>query len=132
MKYALMLVFLLVSLGGTLQATDNPRQITSEANGDTIDLKVGDCFDIVLAGNPTTGYTWEVAEGLDGVIEQKGKYDYQSQATQFTLGGGGTYTFHFIATGEGTARLKLIYHRTFEKDTPPIETFELTVNVSPP
>jgi inhibitor of cysteine peptidase len=131
MNRGLLLSLLMALSCLTLGAADKVLQVTSGSAGKALDFKVGDRFDITLVGNPTTGYNWEVAGGVDGVIEQSGKVEYHSQGTQPQPGGGGTFTFHFTAKSKGNTHLKLIYHRSFEKDKPPIETFELTVNVKP-
>ena len=128
----LLLVLLMSLLCVTLGAADKSLQITSDYDGKTIALKVGDRFDLALDENPTTGYGWEVMEGLDCVIKKHGEPAFHSlQSNTGKVGGGGTITFHFTATGEGTAHLKLIYHRRWEKDKPPLKTFLLTVTVSP-
>jgi len=38
-------------------------------------------------------------------------------------------TLRFETVEIGKTRLKLIYHRPFEKDVPPAETFEVTITV---
>jgi len=47
-----------------LSETDN--QILTEADqGRTVELRVGESFQVVLSGNPTTGYTWGL-QNFDG------------------------------------------------------------------
>ena len=46
---------------------------------------------------------------------------YKRRQDQFTL------TFKVLISGEG--RLRLIYHRTFERNVPPLKVFEITVTI---
>jgi inhibitor of cysteine peptidase len=113
-----------------LVAVEQPAQFAADADGNTITLKVGERFDVTLAGNPSTGFSWEVIQGLGGVIEQVGKPDYRSSSSdKNVVGAPGTLTFHFRAAAKGSADLKLVYHRSWEKDTPPAKTFHLTAEV---
>ncbi|MBM4429116.1 MAG: protease inhibitor I42 family protein, partial [Chloroflexi bacterium] len=41
----------------------------------------------------------------------------------------GKMTLRFTGVAAGQTALKLIYHRSFEKDVPPVKTFEVTVVV---
>ena len=45
------------------------------------------------------------------------------------VGGGGTYTFRYVGAEAGTTTLELIYHRSWETDVAPLETFTLEVTV---
>jgi len=105
----------------------SPKKLSEQDNGSTVTLQVGQQLDISLVANPTTGYQWEVASGDSAVLKQLGEPTYTADSA--ALGSGGTMTFHFVAAARGETTLKLIYHRTFEKDTPPLKTFEITVVV---
>jgi inhibitor of cysteine peptidase len=82
---------------------------------------------VKLKGNPTTGYTWETAEVDETILKPMGAAEFKPDRD--AIGAGGTLTLHFKAVGEGTTRLRLIYHRPFEKNTPPIKSFEIDVEV---
>ena len=108
-------------------APASPKKLSAQDNGSTITLEVGQQLDISLVANPTTGYQWEVASGDSAVLKQMGEPEYKADSA--ALGSGGTMTFHFVAVAPGQTTLKLIYHRTFEKDTPPLKAFEITAVV---
>ena len=96
-------------------------------NGGTMEVAVGGSFDVVLAGNPTTGYRWEL-ESCDAAIVQPGaEPDYAVDSD--LIGAGGKYTFRFKALAAGQTQIKLIYRRSFEKGVPPIKTYTLTISV---
>lgn len=115
-----------------LAGAGRPAQYDASSDGQSLNLEVGDLFDVTLAENPTTGFRWEAVEGLDGAIEQVGEPQYAPDRTNpHLMGGGGAATFHFQAVQPGTAELRLAYHRKWEKDVPPLKSFHLTINVSP-
>jgi inhibitor of cysteine peptidase len=81
-----------------------------------------------LAGNPTTGYIWEIVAIDPGVLRQVGEAEFRSEQT--LIGSGGTMIFRFTGIEAGSTSLKFVYHRPFEKNMPPIRTRELQVVVS--
>ena len=119
--FSFFLLVCLSSCGGKIVKLDE------NSNGQTIELNKGQTLSISLQGNPTTGYNWELAEVDQSILKPMGEADYKSDS--MLIGSGGVYTFKFEALDSGTTDLKLIYFRSFEKDTPPINTFELNVTV---
>lgn len=105
----------------------NPVSLTGKDAGSTVHVKQGGTVQIALEGNPTTGYTWEVAPGSAAGLEQQGEPEFKADSS--ALGSGGMMTLRFKATQPGTTALKLIYHRTFEPNVAPLQTFEVTIVV---
>jgi len=104
-----------------------PLTLTEENNGGTVALKVNDLMRVQIDGNPTTGYTWET-ENLDtNVLAQVGEAKFTQSST--LVGAGGTFLFTFKALKAGVIHLHLIYPRTFEKNTPPAQIFDVTVEI---
>jgi inhibitor of cysteine peptidase len=106
-------------------------KISADDNGSTVSMKSGETLFISIDGNPTTGYTWEVDSVDQNILQLVGEAEYaqDSNLNSKKAGVGGTYKFKFTAVSAGSTTLKLKYWRTFEPDNPPIETFEVTVNV---
>ncbi len=107
-----------------------PQTVTlSEAQaGNSITMEIGDTLQVVLEGNPSTGYSWSV-EGLDAaILKSTGEPEFH-QATD-ALGASGTVTSRFEAVGKGQTVLKMIYSRPFEKGTSPLRTFDVTVVIT--
>jgi predicted secreted protein len=103
-----------------------------DANGKTIAAEVKQTLLVKLPGNPTTGYQWGLSKLEGEAIEMVGKPGYVADKNpQKMAGTGGTYHFTFRALKPGKATLTLAYARPWEKDTPPIKTFTLTVEVKP-
>lgn len=90
-------------------------------------MSVGDTLVLVLDGNPSTGYNWEVGFYTIGVIEPTGKPEYQPDSS--LSGAGGTYTFRFLAVAEGESVLRLMYRPPSKKDVLELKTCEVTVIV---
>ena len=58
---------------------------------------------------------------------QLGEPDFQADSS--ASGASGRVTLHFQAAGPGQTKLQLIYHRPFEKDKPPTNSYAVTVQV---
>lgn len=102
-------------------------EVDASANGSQIDLHKGQTLVITLASNPTTGYQWEVIELDESILRQMGEAEFQSESD--LPGSGGVEIFRFQAVSAGQAALELVYHRPWEEDEEPLETFSLQVVV---
>lgn len=96
-----------------------------------IEITRGQSLVVTLEANPTTGYHWTVAEMDPNILRQEGDAILQlSDAGKGNLlGAGGTEALHFEATGAGKTNLKLIYHRPWETNVPPLKTYVVQVTV---
>lgn len=115
------------SQGSTSEDATPIMKITAKDAGSTVNLKVGQILEIALEGNPTTGYTWEVAPDSGTLLTQQGDWDFTPDSN--ALGSGGMVTLRFKAVQTGSTELKLIYHRTFEPDVSPIHNFDINLVV---
>jgi inhibitor of cysteine peptidase len=80
--------------------------IGPSANGKTVHLQEGDTLRVSLRGNPSTGYTWQVAK-VDRTVLKPALYStFKADARR--PGAGGTETRRFTALKAGTTRLKLV------------------------
>lgn len=106
------------------------KQLTAEDSGTAVSVKVNEKLDVVLESNPTTGFEWEMESGDTAVVKMLGEPVYSPTPTGTqVVGSGGTTTFHLQGAAAGSTNVRLIYHRTFEKDVPPAQTFEVKVTV---
>jgi len=116
------------ALAAFAMSTDEPSEATvytADDDGTSIVLEPGQSFSVVLAGNATTGYSWQV-EGIDAAILSAAEPAYVSDSE--LIGAGGVYTFTFTATGSGETELRLVYLRPWDQ-AEPLETFTMTVTV---
>jgi len=99
-----------------------------------VDLLVGQRLELVVAGNPTTGYVWKsvaVPEGLDQVGEPQYVQDpADGPGGQRRVGVGGRFIFTFVAAKPLEGVVRLAYARPWEKDKPPAQTAEVRVRVT--
>jgi inhibitor of cysteine peptidase len=123
---ALILVVLALLLFPAIGFAEKISLAESSAQS-TVNLTAGDDLVITLPGNPTTGYIWEKIKGGKKILQQQGDYQYTPSSS--LMGAGGIFTFSFKALAQGSTKLRLIYHRPFEKNVKPSRTYELTVIV---
>lgn len=102
-----------------LDEKDNGRQVT---------LPVGESLVISLPGNPTTGFTWEVKDLDATILEQVGETQFDS-SNPGLVGAGGTLTLTYKAIQAGSTTLTLVYHRPWESDVEPLQTYTVQVTV---
>jgi len=130
-KFSLVLLLILL-LALTVATGCSPQQqevkATIDDDGREMELKKGQTLVVTLEGNPTTGYSWEVADPLDEqVLRQVGEAEFKAESE--ALGAGGVQILRFEAVNAGQITLKLVYHRPWEKDVEPLETYSLQVVV---
>jgi inhibitor of cysteine peptidase len=104
-----------------------PRTITeADANRDLV-LAVGQKLVLKLQSNPSTGYSWSLAESETPVLVSLGKPTYQARGA--LPGSGGVETWTLRAAKIGFETLKLEYRRPWEKQVPPAKTLLFRVTV---
>ena len=113
----------------TQTPADTPMRFSIQDSGKTVETCVGEELELVLEGNPTTGYAWDVVT-FDSNILKQGKSDFWPGSG--LIGAGGNEVIRFQAVAAGETVVKLVHHRPFDKKEPPLRTFELTVRVKQP
>ena len=93
----------------------------------SIELRQGDKLEIKLPANPTTGYQWELKAVNTDILHPSGEPEFAPSSN--AVGSGGTVTLRFEAIGPGQTKLELIHRRPFEKNVPPIQSFQVTVSI---
>jgi inhibitor of cysteine peptidase len=122
----ILLVALTVATGCSRQEQEVKASLAD--SGREMQLKKGQTLVVTLEGNPTTGYSWEVAEPLDEqVLRQVGEAEFKAESD--LVGAGGVQILRFEAVNAGQITLKLVYHRPWEKDVEPLETYSIQVVV---
>jgi inhibitor of cysteine peptidase len=124
----LVLIALVAAGAAFAMSTDEPSEATvytADDDGTAIVLEPGESFSVVLPGNATTGYSWQV-EGIDAAILSAAEPVYVSDSE--LVGAGGVYTFTFTAAAAGETELRLVYHRPWEQ-VEPLQTFTMAVTI---
>lgn len=122
------LILVLTLLVGASGCSPRTVRLDAGGNGRAIEMAVGARLLVSLPGNPSTGYTWEVKEGAAPVLELVGEPEFESDNPDL-VGAGGTLTLTFRAVQSGTTTLVLVYHRPWETEVEPLDTFTVTVTV---
>jgi predicted secreted protein len=113
--------FLLVAQAKTLLVDDSD-------DSSHLCLYVGDVVTIKLASNPSTGYSWGHPEGI-AHLQLLSAQPEQGSASR--VGAPGFQIFSFKATDAGESTLTLNYSQPFEKNTPAVKTFLVTLTIEP-
>jgi inhibitor of cysteine peptidase len=108
-----------------LGACSTARTLNLDDDGMRIELETGDEVELVLPGNPSTGYEWVMTEAPPN-LQQVGEPEFVPESD--LIGSGGEIHFRFKATEPGTAQLSLSYERPFE-EVEPLDAFEIEVTV---
>lgn len=123
-KFILMMILSMLVLTGCGQPGD--IVLAESDSGSQVTLNPGQTLVIQLEGNPSTGFTWEVAEVDASVLGQVG--DIEFEADSELLGAGGIQRLRFEPSGSGETVLELVYHRPWETEDP-AQTFSVQVIV---
>lgn len=99
---------------------DNHRQ--------KIRLKLHQEFMIELDANPTAGYKWTLNDTTTGIIRLV-RSQFKETSDRIMIGASGKQQFNLKANAVGQMKLKLIYHRSWEKDVAPIDSFLVSIDV---
>ena len=114
-----------LAMAGCGDSETDSTEITQADDGTVVSVANGGTIEIVLRGNPTTGYQWEVAATDESLLTSAGStYAADSDA----IGSGGTYRFQFNAAAAGEVRLQMVHKRSWEPDV--LQTFEVTIRIS--
>ena len=128
MKHTIVLILLLTLAACTLNP-GSPAQmnLTQADNGRSVELSPGEVLVLSLESNPTTGYTWEIDKNDSAILQPLGEPGFTPESK--AMGAPGQQVFRFKAAAHGQTSLTLIYHRSWEKDVPPAQTFSIEVVV---
>jgi inhibitor of cysteine peptidase len=126
---SIIVLFLMLSAcaaNASVQA--DPVHLALQDANKTVTLKPGDSLEIELEGNPSTGYIWESATQVLKTLKQSGETEFLPAKVNLP-GAPQMMVLYFTAVNPGQETLQLVYHRSWEKDTPPAKTFEVTIVV---
>jgi predicted secreted protein len=109
---------------------ENFKNVDDDENGSNVTLKPDQRLIVTLQSNPSTGYSWEVLEDTNSILEQMGEAEFVSSVEGGeTVGAGGWEIFRFKAISYGQMTLTLLYRRTGEPEAEPAGTFSIEVKV---
>jgi inhibitor of cysteine peptidase len=107
------------------------KTLTKSDNNSKVTLKVGDTLSVELASNPSTGYSWQVAQLDPKVLQPVGEPEFNLPSGKTPVPGApGTQTFNFKAVAKGQSPLMLVYVRPWETNVTPTPNDMFTVQVT--
>jgi inhibitor of cysteine peptidase len=95
--------------------------------GASIAVGVGQRFAVELDGNPTTGYSWQLAAAPGDQVRLVDD-DFTPSGGQ--IGSGGVQRFTFEALATGTTSLAFAYVRPWETGVAPVNAAQFPVKVT--
>lgn len=98
--------------------------VTVADNGGTVQVGAGGDLLVELPGNPSTGYLWQVIANDDSILLPITEW-FEPDSNMPGSPGLEKFSFHVMAPG--TASMRLVYSQPWETDTPPEQTFAVTV-----
>jgi inhibitor of cysteine peptidase len=114
-------------LAGCQSASSKLLSLTEADHGRAVRAQKGEPIQIVLEGNPTTGFTWMVDDLDPKVVVATGTPTFAPSSD--ALGAGGKFTFNFVALTRGQTNMRVIYIRPSEKGRAPEKTFAIMITV---
>ncbi len=109
-----------------------PIDLAESDDGKSVNVELDRRVRISLAGNPTTGYSWFLAHIEGSAVKAVGEVVYKPKAHKpGMVGVGGTFELMLGAVQAGESTIRLEYKRPWEKDTPPVRKFGITLAVRP-
>jgi inhibitor of cysteine peptidase len=120
-------VVAVVALAAVGCSASGPKVLGEDDDGTEVSVKVGEQLVVELPSNPTTGFSWTVADG--GPLTQVGEAEYATEAAPDVVGAGGTETFTFDAKKAGSGTLTLEYRRPWETGVEAEDVWSATITV---
>ncbi len=103
-----------------------PVVIGDAENGSAVEVQAGGKLLVNLAGNPTTGYIWQITSKDDSFLKP---VDYAFQPASDAEGAGGVEHFEFEAVAAGEVALAFAQSRPWETDADPAATYSVTIKI---
>ena len=104
---------------------DHMIEIDFAQNGGSVDLALGDSFQVCLRESPTTGYRWHIRSPESNILViESDTFD----TSQPALGAGGVRRWQFRAVQAGLARLEIENRRSWGTNV--AETFRINARVA--
>lgn len=123
----LVVLGLLVGCGSSSSEEIKEVMVDMEDNGRQINIFIGQILVVSLEAQPSTGYTWEVVELDELILQQEGNPEFQPASGG--IGVPGVQIFRFEATGSGETDLSMVYHQPWVEGVEPLETFSIHITV---
>ncbi|MBE9256511.1 protease inhibitor I42 family protein [Dolichospermum sp. LEGE 00246] len=135
-KRVFLIISLLTSLTIIFQVSNaaNPPMSKSEItvndanNHSQIIIQKGNMMIVELLTNPGTGYSWQIIKNDPDKLKPLGDSVLKPLETEVP-GASENQVFRFLAQNSGLAVLELHYLRPWERNIPPLKTYQINVQI---
>ena len=135
-KRVFLIISLLTSLTIIFQVSNaaNPPMSKSEItvndanNNSQIIIQKGNMMIVELLTNPGTGYSWQIIKNDPDKLKPLGDSVLKPLETEVP-GASENQVFRFLAQNSGLAVLELHYLRPWERNIPPLKTYQINVQI---
>lgn len=100
------------------------HRLSESDQGAVVQARTGDLIEVRLHEMPAGGYRWVADSPLGPVLEA---LDEKFEFAEGRVGAANTACFRFRVKAAGTGAIRLSYRRPWEKDEPPLKTWEATI-----
>jgi len=133
-------VFLILSLLTTLSIifqvsatsitpmSNSEVNINNTNNHSQITMQKGNILIVKLLANPGTGYSWQIIKNDSDKLKPLGDSVLEPLETE-APGASENQVFRFLAQNPGSTFIELHYLRSWERNTPPAETYQIQVQI---
>ena len=103
--------------------------VTETDNGRKVLVPIDSVLEVKLETRLGTGYSWKVVEFNAGLLEFLEDSVVKASGEKL-VGTKEHHLFRFRAKATGLTALKMHYHRQWEKDVPPLKTYEIKLQIN--
>ena len=103
--------------------------VTEKENGQKVLVPLNDVLEVKLETQLGTGYSWKVVEFNAGLLEFL-EDSVVKPSGEKLVGTKEHHLFRFRAKAKGITALKMHYYRQWEKDVPPLKTYEIKLQIN--
>ncbi|UUO17496.1 protease inhibitor I42 family protein [Dolichospermum heterosporum] len=97
-------------------------------NNSQIIIQKGNMMIVELLTNPGTGYSWQIIKNDPDKLKPLGDSVLKPLETEVP-GASENQVFRFLAQNSGLAVLELHYLRPWERNIPPLKTYQINVQI---
>jgi inhibitor of cysteine peptidase len=103
--------------------------VTEKENGQKVLVPLNSVLEVKLETQLGTGYSWKAVKFNAGLLEFL-EDSVVKPSGEKLVGTKEHHLFRFRAKAKGTTALKMHYSRQWEKDVPPLKTYEIKVQIN--
>jgi inhibitor of cysteine peptidase len=117
-----------VSAASTTPMSNAEITINDSKNNSQVFIKKGNIFIVKLLTNPGTGYSWQIIKNNPDQLKPLGDSILEPLESK-APGASENQVFRFSAQKSGSTMLELHYLRPWERNIPPLKTYQINLQI---